>query len=39
MTSKDELLDQLGSSLTKDVVPRFHRFAYVPDNMIDTLAR
>lgn len=38
MVTKDELLEQLGSPYTKDVVSRLHRFAYVPDNVIEKLA-
>jgi hypothetical protein len=38
VTSRDELLEQLGSPYTSKVVPRLHRFAYVPDAVLDKLA-
>lgn len=39
MTTQAELLEQLGPSFTRDVVPRFHRFAFVPDNIVEKVAR
>ncbi len=37
MISREELLEQLGSPYTNQVVPRLHRFAYVPDSVLDKL--
>jgi hypothetical protein len=39
VTTRDELLDQLGSPYTNEVVARLHRFAFVPDNMVEKLAK
>jgi hypothetical protein len=39
VTSREELLDQLGSPYTNEVVARLHRFAFVPDNMLEKLAK
>jgi hypothetical protein len=38
MVTQDELLEQLGSPQTRDVVARLHRFAFVPENMVERLA-
>ncbi|MBQ0960874.1 DUF3825 domain-containing protein [Ideonella sp. 4Y11] len=38
MFTQEELLTALGDPYTKEVVPRFHRFAYVSDALIDRLA-
>lgn len=39
MIERDELLRQLGSPYTSKVVPRLHRFAFIPDNLLEQLAR
>jgi hypothetical protein len=39
MISREELLEQLGSPYTNQVVPRLHRFAYIPDSVLDKLAK
>jgi len=38
VVTQEELLEQLGSPYTRDVVPRLHRFAYVPEHLLDKLA-
>jgi hypothetical protein len=38
MFEQEELIEQLGSSYTRKVVERFHRFAFVPLHIIDQLA-
>jgi hypothetical protein len=38
MVIQDELLEQLGSPYTTNVVARLHRFAFVPENLIERLA-
>ncbi|NOT32995.1 MAG: DUF3825 domain-containing protein [Candidatus Eisenbacteria bacterium] len=39
MTTQEELLEQLGSAYTSKVVPRLHGFAFIPDNLLEGLAR
>jgi hypothetical protein len=39
MATQEELLAQLGSPYTNKVVERLHRFAFVPENLIEKLAQ
>jgi hypothetical protein len=36
--TRDELLEQFGSPYTSNVVARLHRFAFVPENLVERLA-
>jgi hypothetical protein len=38
VVTREELLEQLGSPYTPNVVARLHRFAFVPENLIERLA-
>jgi hypothetical protein len=39
MVTQEEVLEQFGSPYTTNVVARLHRFAFVPENLIEKLAR
>ena len=39
MVTKETLLEQFGNSATPKSVERLHRFAYVPDSMVDRLSK
>jgi hypothetical protein len=39
MMTQEQLLEQIGSPYTANVVARLHRFAYVPEALIEKLAR
>ena len=39
MFTKEEFLEQLGTSYTNNVVERFRRFAYIPDVTLERLSR
>ena len=39
MITREELMEQLGSPYTNKVVPRLHKFAFIPDKLLDKIAR
>jgi len=39
MITREDLLEQIGSPYTSKVVPRLHRLAFVPDSMLEKLAK
>src|ERR1043166_7685138 len=39
LMTREEVMEQLGSPYTNKVVPRLHKFAFIPDKLLDKIAR